>query len=155
MAIISGGTMVAVGGYRGWVNVRSYNSDETSLAMNQPSVAMSRTDMKEDTEYSVTFIISRKRLNRGAVEQAVSYSYARVWDELQTRVETDPQSHWELYDAVRSTSLDVDKSLYTLITVHQRVAYSSDTINFLQGRIAIEAAETVYTAALTNSEGDK
>jgi hypothetical protein len=116
---------------------------------------MSDIDETRDAgDHSIKFTQSRKQLNRGEVEQAVLYSYARVWDELQAWVEADPQTHWELYDTVESTSLDIDESLHVLTRVYEQTAYGSNTPHFLAGRAAIEASEAVHSALLNETKTD-
>jgi hypothetical protein len=157
-AIISSGAMVAVGSYHGWVNTdlqRIGGDDtETDVVTNKSSTAVSNGKTRDAGDQSIEFTQSRKQLNRGEIEQAVLHSYARVWNELQAWVEADPQTHWELHEAVKSTSLDVDESLHVLTKVYEQTAYGSDTPHFLAGRAAIEASEAVHSALLDETETD-
>lgn len=157
-AMISTGAMVAVGSYHGWVTTHldRVGGDDTEIdaVTNNSLTAISDCETRDAGDHSIKFTQSRKQLNRGEVEQAVLYSYARVWDELQAWVEADPQTHWELYDTVESTSLDIDESLHVLTRVYEQTAYGSNTPHFLAGRAAIEASEAVHSALLNETKID-
>jgi hypothetical protein len=147
----SGGTL-AIGRYRGWFDFDAElpsfgNNDANVMTDGSPSAAGEYNAREIDEQIqSAEFTTPRERLNRGEVEQAVLQSYGRIWDELQTCVETDPQSHWALYNAVESTSLDIDEALYELTSVYEQTAYSPTDPDFRAGRAAIEAGETVSDA---------
>jgi hypothetical protein len=151
----SGGTL-AIGRYRGWfgfdTELPSFGNDDTNVMTDGSPTATNEYNTRETNEQtqSAEFTTPRERLNRDEVEQAVLQSYGRVWNELQTWVAADPQSHWALYNAVESTSLDIDEALYELTSVYEQTAYSPTDPDFRAGRAAIEAGETV-SDALSNS----
>ncbi len=146
--IATSGGVLAVGRYRGWFDTElpSLSSGEGDVTADESSATTSDYDTQDTTSRSTEFTTPREQLNRGEVQQAVLHSYGQIWDKYQTWVDTDPQSHWELYNAVESTSLDVDESLYELTTVYEQSAYSPTTPDFRAGRIAIEAGQETYDA---------
>ncbi len=154
--IATSGGALAVGSYRGWFDAELLGSDddEADVMTDGSPAAASDYDTQNSTNPSTEFTAPREQLNRGEVQQAVLQTYGRIWDKYQMWVEADPQSHWALYNAVESTSLDVDESLYELTSVYEQSAYSPTTPDFRAGRAAIEAGEGVYDALIDIDDRD-
>ncbi len=150
MIMITSGGALAVGSYRGWFDAElpSFGNEEADILTDGSPAASPDHERQDTTNRSTEFTTPRERLNRGEVQQAVLQTYGRIWDEYQTWIESDPQSHWALYNAVESTPLDVDESLYELTSVYEQSAYSPTTPDFRAGRAAIEAGEGVYDALI-------
>ena len=151
----SGGAL-AVGSYRGWFDTELLSfgddGDEANVMTDGSSNARFDDETRETSNRSPEFTTPREQLNRGEPEQAVLHSYGQIWDRIQIWMETDPQSHWALYNAVESTSLDIDEPLYELTSVYEQTAYSPTDPNFRTGRAAIEAGESVYDALINNTD---
>jgi chlorite dismutase len=151
----SGGAL-AVGSYRGWFDTELLSfgddGDEANVTTDGSSNARFDDETRETSNRSAEFTTSREQLNRGEVEQAVLHSYGQIWDRIQIWMETDPQSHWALYNAVESTSLNIDEPLYELTSVYEQTAYSPTDPNFRTARAAVEAGESVYDALINDTD---
>ena len=128
------------------------DGDEANVMTDGSSNARFDDETRETSNRSPEFTTPREQLNRGEPEQAVLHSYGQIWDRIQIWMETDPQSHWALYNAVESTSLDIDEPLYELTSVYEQTAYSPTDPDFRTGRAAIEAGESVYDALINNTD---